>query len=191
MAKSKLMVRRKNATILASTQTVKDALRRAQALAETYMRENQNDPRVDEIQKIVNHLSSIMRKTSQEMRADGVTSIEDYFDDAKSQQAAVIKREVNMIAKMHDEQRGQSAGPATPQDQGVGYVPDNAVAEQGIHASVKQADGAGFVTDRDEQGEAKAPEVVTVPRLAKKKKKEAEEPAPVAPVGAPPTDQVP
>src|SRR5271157_3829580 len=126
MAKSKLMVRRKNATILASTQTVKDALRRAQALAETYMRENQNDPRVDEIQKIVNHLSSIMRKTSQEMRADGVTSIEDYFDDAKATEVAqTIKREVNMIAKMHDEQRGQSAQPTTtPQERAVGYVPD-------------------------------------------------------------------
>lgn len=190
MAKSKLIMKRKNATILASTQTVKDAIRRANTLASTYMGENQNDPRVDELQRIVDHLSGILRKTPQDMRADGVTSVEDYFDDAKSpEMAQTIKREVNMIAKMHDEQRGQSAQPATPQDQGVGYVPDNAVADRGIHASA--GGGAGFVTDRDEQGEAKAPEKAGVPRLAKKKKKEAEDPAPVAPVGAPPTDQVP
>ena len=193
MAKSRLIASRKNkkATILASMQTVKDAIRRANGLASTWMNENPNDPRVDELQRIVSHLSSILKKTPQQMRADGVTSVEDYFDDAKSQQVAqTIKREVNMIAKMHDEQRGQSAQPASPQDQGVGYVPNNAVAEQGIHASVKEANGGGFTTDRDQQAEAKAPELATVPRLAKKKKKEAEEPAPVAPV-APPTDQVP
>src|SRR5271154_1545830 len=195
MAKSKLIGSRtqKKATILASMQTVKDAIRRAQLLGETWFAANQSDPRVEELQRIVTHLSSILKKTPQQMRADGVTSVEDYFDDAKSQQVAqTIKREVNMIAKMHDEQRGQSAQPAkpTPQERGVGYVPNSAVAEQGIHASVKEANGGGFTTDRDEQGEAKAPEVVGVPRLAKKKKKEAEEPAPVAPV-APPTDQVP
>src|SRR5271157_3528290 len=195
MAKSKLIGSRtqKKATILASMQTVKDAIRRAQLLGETWFAANQSDPRVDELERIVSHLSSILKKTPQQMRADGVTSVEDYFDDAKSQQVAqTIKREVNMIAKMHDEQRGQSAQPAqqTPQERGVGYVPNRAVAEQGIHASVKEANGGGFTTDRDEQGEAKAPEVVGVPRLAKKKKKEAEEPAPVAPV-APPTDQVP
>src|SRR5271170_6893895 len=176
MAKSKLIGSRtqKKATILASMQTVKDAIRRAQLLGETWFAANQSDPRVDELERIVSHLSSILKKTPQQMRADGVTSVEDYFDDAKSQQVAqTIKREVNMIAKMHDEQRGQSAQPATPQDQGVGYVPDSAVSQQGVRASVKQADGAGFVTDRDEQGEAKAPEVVEIPRLAKKKKKEA------------------
>jgi hypothetical protein len=96
---------------------------------------------------------------------------------------------------MHDQQRSQVSQPATPQQQPVGYVPDHAIAssEENVMAD-KQANGGGFTTDRDEQGEPKAPEVVGVPRLAKKKKKEAEEPtpaAPVDPVGAPPTDQVP
>jgi hypothetical protein len=198
MAKSKMIARRtqKKATILASMQTVKDAIRRAQLLGETWMAADHNDPRVDEIQRIVDHLVSVLKRTPQQMRADGVSSIEDYFDDARSPQVAqTIKREVNQIAKWHDEQRGQSAQPATPQEQQqpVGYVPDHAVvsSEEKDMADKQANGGGGFSTDRDEQGEAKAPVRAEVPRLAKKKKKEAEDPAPVAPVGAPPTDQVP
>jgi hypothetical protein len=182
--------KQKKATILASTQTVKDAIRRANTLASIWMDENPNDSRIDELQGIVSHLSSILNKTPQAMRGEGATSVEDYFDDAKMPEVAqTVKREVNMIAKMHDEQRGQSAQPSpAPQERGVGYAPDHAVAERGIHASA--GGGAAFTTDRDEQGEAKAPERMEVPRLAKKKKKEAEDPAPVAPV-APPTDMAP
>ena len=84
MAKSKLIVRRsKKATILVSKRTVEDALRRANNLASNWMGQNDNDPRFNELQNITDHLSSILKKTPQEMRAEGAMSIEDYFDDAK------------------------------------------------------------------------------------------------------------
>jgi len=191
MAKSRLVANRKlkKATILASKRTVEDAVRRASALANAWMAANPNDPRLDELQRVADHLSSVLEKTPQEMSADGMSSIEDYFDDAMSPEAAnTIKREVNMIAKWHDQQR-PAAAPRTPEQQGVGYVPDSAV-EQGADASRKKADGAGFITDRDEKGEAKAPEKMEVPRLAKRQKKEAvpEEPAAApAPAAAAPS----
>jgi hypothetical protein len=180
MAQSKLITRRKKATILVSKRTVEDAVGRANSLAGAWMEENQNDPRINELQNIVDHLSSILTKSPQDMRAEGAMSVEDYFDDAKmGDQAQTIKREVNMIAKWHDEQRGKAAPAPAQQETGVGYVPDSAVSKGGIKASdKKKADGgAAFVTDRDEKGEPKAPEKEGVPRLAKKQKKEAEDPA--------------
>jgi len=172
--------RQKRSTILVSKRTVEDALRRANALASAWMNEDQNDPKVDELQRIVDHLGSVMKKTPQQMRADGAASIEDYFDDAKMGDVArTLKREVDMIAKWHRAQRPQ--GQPTNEQKGLGYVPDTAVAERGIHASDKKADGAGFVTDRDEAGEPKSPEKIEVPRVAAKKK----EAVPEAPLAAP------
>jgi hypothetical protein len=191
MAKSKLVARRveKKATIIASMQTVRDAIRRATLLGEELMREDQNDPRINQLQGAVNHLSRIMRATPQELRAAGISSIEDYFDDAKQPAEALkIKNEVNMIAKMHDEARARRSQPAevTPERAGVGYVPESAVAERGIHASDKEANangGSWYTTDRDEKGEAKAPEKLEVPRVATKKVAQPKaEPAPAAPV---------
>lgn len=191
MAKSKLIVRRsKKATILVSKRTVEDALRRANNLAGNWMGQNHNDPRLNELQNITDHLTSILKKTPQEMRAEGAMSIEDYFDDAKMpDQAQTLKREVNQIAKWHDEGRAQHAQPAEQPETGVGYVPDSAVVmssqEEKVMADKQANAGAAFVTDRDEKGEAKAPEKLEVPRLAKKKKKEAEDPMPEAAAPAP------
>jgi hypothetical protein len=184
---SKMMAdRRKRSTILVSKRTVQDALRRANTLGQVWMQEDQNDPRVDELQRVVDHLSSVINKTPQQMRADGAASIEDYFDDAIMGDAArTLKREVDMIAKWHRAQRPAGTGP-TPENQGLGYVPDTAVADKGIHASdKKKADGAGFVTDRDDKGEPKAPEKLEVPRVAAKKKEAVPEAVPAAPVAAP------
>jgi hypothetical protein len=196
MAKSKLIVRRsKKATILVSKRTVEDALRRANNLAGSWMGQNENDPRFNELQNITDHLTSILKKTPQEMRAEGAASIEDYFDDAKMpDQATTLKREVNQIAKWHDEGRQQHAQPAEQPETGVGYVPDSAVVMSSQEEKVmadKQANGAAFVTDRDEKGEAKAPEKLEVPRLAKKKKKEAEDPAAEAAAPVPPVPPTP
>jgi hypothetical protein len=176
--------RRKQSTILVSKRTVEDALRRANALASAWMQENQNDPRVDELQRVVDHLGSVLKKTPQQMRADGASSIEDYFDDAKmGDMARTLKREVDMIAKWRRAQR-PAAGQPTPEQRGLGYVPDTAVSDRGIHASRKKADGAGFVTDRDEKGEPKAPEKLEVPRVAAKKKEAQPEAVPAAPAAA-------
>jgi hypothetical protein len=160
------------------------------------MAANHNDPRVDELQAIVDHLASVLHRTPQQMRGDGVASIEDYFDDAKAPQVAqTIKREVNQIAKWHDEGRQQHAQPATPktQEQGVGYVPDSAVnvmsSKEENMADKKANAGAFFVTDRDEKGEPKKPEEQGVPRLAKKKKEAV--PEDPAAAGAPPVPPVP
>jgi hypothetical protein len=160
------------------------------------MAANHNDPRLEELQAIVDHLGSVLKRDAQQMRADGVTSVEDYFDDAKSPQVAqTIKREVNQIAKWHDEGRQQHAQPATPQveEQGVGYVPDSAVnvmsSKEENMADKKANAGAFFVTDRDEKGEPKKPEEQGVPRLAKKKKEAV--PEDPAAAGAPPVPPIP
>jgi hypothetical protein len=182
---SRLIARRneKKATILRSKRTVEDAIQRANSLAQAWMNENPNDPRLDELERVVSHLSSVLKKTPQEMRAEGATSIEDYFDDAKMPESAnTIKREVDMIAKWNNQQRPAAQG--VPGEKGVGYVPDTAVAQRGIHASKKQADGgAAFTTDRDDKSDPKSPEQVEVPRVAAKKKEAVPEaPAPAAPV---------
>ena len=110
---------------------------------------------------MVDHLTGVLQKNPQQMRADGASSIEDYLDDAKlPEQAQTIKREIDMIAKWYRTQRSATA----PQT-----------------ASKKAGDsGAAFVTDRDEKGEPKAPIKLEVPRVAAKKT--AQEPAPPAPV---------
>jgi len=139
--KSQLIIRRnkKKATILTSKRTVEAAIQRADTLGQVWMEGNPNDPRIDELERIVDHLSSVLKQGPQQMRQDGASSIEDYFDDAKlPEQANTIKREVNMIAKWHDAERPPAA-PRTPEQRGVGYVPDTAVSKGGIHASDKKA----------------------------------------------------
>jgi len=196
MAKSKLIGNRKQSTIVVSKRTIEDALRRGNVLAESWMRENQNDPRLEQIENILAHLSRYMKMTPQEMRQDGVSTVEEYFDDAvRPDIAQKIKGDVNQIAKWHDEARAQHAQPAeiTPEQQGVSYVPDSATkvmssTEEKVMADKKANGGSFFTTDRDEKGEAKMPEKAEVPRLAARKKKEAEDPAldaPVAPVPPP------
>jgi hypothetical protein len=187
MAKSKLIVRRKKATVRVSTQTLQEAIRRANLAVESLMESNPNDPRINKIEGAVQHMGRILNANPQQMKQDGASSISDYMDDAKMPaEATKLKQEVDMINQLHSEVRGQHSQPAEPQGQEVGYVPDSAV--QGLSASAKQADAgaAGFVTDRDEKGEAKAPERLEVPRLAKKKKEAVpEEPVAAAPAPVP------
>jgi len=185
MAKSRLIVNRKKSTVLVSTRTLQEAIRRANMLVETLMQTNPNDSRINSVEGAVQHMSRILNANPQQMQQDGAQSVSDYMDDAKMPaEARKLKQEVDMISKLSNEVRAGQEQPAVPQHAGqpVNYVPDSAVAEGGIHASQKSANGgAAFVTDRDDKAEAKSPEVVSVPRLAvKRKKKEAEDPAPEA-----------
>lgn len=180
MAKSNLIMRRKKSTVLVSTQTLQDAIRRANLVVEQMMDSNPNDPRIEAIEQAVQHMSSILNVNPQQLQSDGMQSVSDYMDDAKNPaEAQKLKQEVDMISKAQQEFRG--ANPVG-QPQQVNYVPDSAIA------SAKSADGgAAFSTDRNEQAEAKAPEVVSVPRLAvRKKKKEADEELPAAAAPAAP-----
>src|SRR5271168_2879603 len=180
MAKSKLIARRKKSTVLVSTRTLQEAIQRANMLVENMMESNPNDPNINKLEVATQHMSRILNANPQQMKQDGVSSIEDYMDNAKMPaEAQKLKQEVDMVSKTQSEIRGVQPGA----NRGVGYVPDSAVAEGGIHASQQNADqgGAGFVTDRNEQGEAKAPEKLEIPRLAKKKK----EAVPEEPIAAP------
>src|SRR5271170_1341598 len=162
MAKSKLIVsRKKKSTVLVSVRTLEDAIVRANAIVDSMMDTNPNDPTINRIEGAVQHMSRILNANPQQMKQDGVASIADYMDSAKSPAIATkLKQEVDMISKMQSQQR--PAAPAQEVNQGVGYVPDSAV-----YAASKSADGgAAFTTDRNESGEAKAPELIAVPRLA-------------------------
>jgi hypothetical protein len=189
MAKSKLIAnRKKRSTIISSKRTVEDAIARGGILASAWMESDQNDPRLNKLQNIIDHLSSLLNMSPQDMRQQGVSNIEEFFDDSvKPDVAQTVKREVEQIAQWTQEQR--PAGSPTPEQQGVGYAPDQAVADRGIHASEEETDmkkangGSFFTTDRDEKGEPKSPEKVMVPRLAKKKKEAVpEEPVDAAPL---------
>ena len=190
MAKSKLIVRRKKATVLVSVQTLQEAIKRANQVVEMLMKQNQNDPRINKVEGASNHMSRVLTANPQQMKQDGASSISDYMDDAKMPaEARKLKQEVDMISQLSTELRGGGAPAPAPEaqvQQEVGYAPDSAVL-----SSQKEANGAGFTTDRDEKGEAKAPEKLEVPRLAKKKKKEAEDPALDAAAPVPPVPPVP
>src|SRR5271168_1269343 len=182
MAKSKLIVsRRKKSTVLVSVRTLQDAISRANQIVDGLMDSNPNDPSINKIEGAVQHMSRILNANPQQMKQDGVSSIADYMDSAKMPaEATKLKQEVDMISKMQSTQRGPAPAPQPENQvgQGIGYVPDSAV-----YAAAKSADGgAAFSTDRDEKGEAKAPDKLEVPRLAKKKKEAVPEPAAAAPI---------
>jgi hypothetical protein len=187
MAKSKLIAgRSKKSTVLVSVRTIQEAINRANMAVEHLMETNPNDPQIEQVEDAVAHMSRILKANPQQMKQDGVSSISDYMDDAvKPEEARKLKNEVDMILKMNRQQRNPG--------QQVNYVPNSAVAEHGIAASKKQADGgAAFSTDRDEKGEAKAPEKIEVPRVAKKKKEAVpEEPMAAAPAPVPAPEPVP
>ena len=144
--KSALMVRRKRSTVLVSVRTVQEAVERARALGAGLGRDR--NPRQEELKRVADHLESVLGKTPQQMRADGASSVEDYFDDARlPEQAQTIKREIDMIARWHREKKAADGG-------------------------------AAFTTDRDEKGEPKAPEKLEVPRVAAKKTAEVPPPPP-------------
>ena len=168
---SRLFARRqptpKTATTLVSKQTLEQAIQEAQVLVEQFMNANVHDARVDQLQEAISFLTSIIKKTPVDMQQEGAATLDDYLDDAVMPDTAEkIKQDVDMIAKMKNAGTGQ---------QGAAQV---------------VAAGSDFISDRDEKGEPKAPELAEVPRVANFKnadlfygspKKAAPVPAPTKP----------
>jgi hypothetical protein len=170
--KSRLIQRK--ATVKVSPETLQSAVQLGEALSRQWTQDD--DPRLAQLAQVVRHLSDVLNTQPDQMQAEGMRSLEDYLDDAINPQVAnQIQNEVNMIAKWRRE--------ATP----------GKVTEQKAPAAVPQMasedkEAAGndwFATDRDESGQPKAPEQVTVPRVAAKKKEKEAAPAPAAPAAAP------
>jgi hypothetical protein len=210
MAKSKFIAARrsKKSTVVVSKRTLEEAIARANMLVENLMEGDQNDPEIAKVEQAVQHMTQVLKADPQQMRQDGASSISDYMDDAKMpEQARRLKSEVDMILKMHkayrDRQQVQNVPDSAVYQHGADQYPSGAtesgqyqfdpnmknnlrpIAEP-VHASKKNADGgAAFSTDRDEKGEAKAPEKLEVPRVAKKKKEAVPEPAAPVPAAVP------
>src|ERR1700675_1255539 len=150
MAKSKLIVRRKKSTVLVSTQTLQEAIRRANMVVESLMESNQNDPRINQIEAAVQHMGRVLNAKPQQMQQDGVSSVSDYMDNAKSPaEATKLKNEVDMIAAAYSEVRdsnsvehGADQFHNAPEQSG-GYSADPGMKEnlrpiaEPIHASKK------------------------------------------------------
>jgi hypothetical protein len=179
---SKLMEQRKAAqtkksTILLSIETAQDAVNIGKSLMNAYQAEGKNDPQLEEA---VKHLEMLLHSQPDQMQSEGAMNVEDYFDDAVLPEVArQAKNEVDMIANKRREAR-----PAQ-----VTKQPAAVPAAQPQMASDEKTSAAGndaYTTDRDEQGNPKAPEKAEVPRLAAKKKEAQPDAAAVAPPAAAP-----
>lgn len=170
---SKLINRRhagktKKSTLLLSIQTAKDAVQIGKSLLNAYMADDINGPQVDKLADAVDHLEGLIYSQPDQMQQEGVSNVEDYFDDAiLPDSARQAKQEVDMISQLRREAR-----------------PEPTMASKDKKTSA--AGGDQFVTDRDESGSPKAPETLEVPRLAAKKKEAQPEVAPAIPAAAAP-----
>ena len=180
---SKLMEQRKAAqtkksTILLSVETAQDAVNIGKSVLNALQAEGKND---QQLEQAVKHLDTLLHSQPDQMQSEGAMSVEDYFDDAVLPEVArQAKNEVDMIATKRREQR-----PA----QVTQKAPVQAPAAQPQMASDEKTSAAGndaYTTDRDEQGNPKAPEKAEVPRLAAKKKEAQPDAPPVAPPAAAP-----
>src|SRR5271167_3355433 len=102
MAKSKLIVsRKKKSTVLVSVRTLQDAIQRANMIVEGLMETNPNDPQINKIEGAVQHMSRILNANPQQLQQDGMSSVADYMDNAKSPaEATKLKQEVDMISQL-------------------------------------------------------------------------------------------
>ena len=139
----------KKATTLVSKQTLEQAVQEAQGIVEQLLSENAQDGRLDQLQEAVSFIESILKKSPIEMQQEGASTLDDYLDDAvMPEMAQKIKQDVDMIANM------KNAGSGAP-----------------VKEPVMASGSDNWVSDRDENGEPKAPELAEVPRLAAKDKK--------------------
>jgi hypothetical protein len=146
---SRLFARRqqptKKATTLVSKQTLEQAVQEANVLVGQFVNANAHDERLDQLSEVISFLEGILKKSPMEMQQEGASTLDDYLDDAvMPQMAQKIKQDVDMIAKM------KNSGTETQETAPV------------------LASSIDFVSDRDEKGEPKAPELAEVPRLASK-----------------------
>ena len=87
-------------TVLVSKQTVEDSLQVAHSLETEWQAADPNDPRLTQVNQIVKHLVGVLHSQPDQMVQDGVSTIEDYLDDASQPETAVqIKQEVDVIAQ--------------------------------------------------------------------------------------------
>jgi hypothetical protein len=172
---SRLFARRqqpKKATTLVSKQTLEQAVQEAQILVEQFVNSDAHDARLDQLEEAISFLTNVLKKSPVEMQQEGAATLDDYLDDAvMPEMAQKIKQDVDMIAKM------KNAG------------------TEGQEAAPVLASSSDFISDRDEKGEPKAPELAEVPRLASSfknadlfygtKKAAPVPPVPTAPAAAP------
>jgi hypothetical protein len=173
------MITRRKATVLISKATLEQAVAEGNAIANNLLETSPHDPRLDELSEAIGRLQGVLGKSQTEMQQEGVASLEGYLDNAKMPEVAeAIKRDVDLVAKIRRDLR-----------------PERIIDEVPMADKPVQAAGSGsenWTTDRNEKGEPKTPETAEVPRLAGKKKKEAETPvaeaapAVTAPAVAPP-----
>ncbi len=169
--KSRMIGRRKQATILVSRETLEMAIREGNSIAEKLMQTDPNSPQLDQLEEAIGRLSIVLTKSQSEMQQEGASGLEDYLDNAKMPEAAAaIKKDVDLIAQTRQGTRPERI---------IDEVP---MAEQPVQAAGNGSDA--FVTDRDDKGQPKTPETAVVPRVAAKKAAPAAA-APVAPAPVP------
>jgi rubrerythrin len=168
---SKLIARRhkqtKKATTLVSKQSLEQAIQEGNALVDQLILSDVQDERLDQLEKAISFLSSVLKKSPIDMQQEGAATLEDYLDDAvMPEMAQQIKQDVDMIAKLKNAGH-EVAAPAAP---------------------VMASGSDNWVSDRDEDGKAKTPELAEVPRLANNKKAAPAVPAPAPAVAKPGAD---
>src|SRR5208337_260907 len=101
--KSRMLTRRKSATMVVTKQTLTQALNEARGVAKA-LEKTPNDARYKEIQTLYNDISGILRKKSEDFAQDGATSLEDYFDTARLPEIArELKSDVDRIVALKNE----------------------------------------------------------------------------------------
>jgi hypothetical protein len=168
----------RKATVLVSVETLKKAISEGEILAEKLLNQNPHDPKLDQLEEAVARLQGVLNLTPAEMAADGTSSIEDYLDDTKMPEfAQEVKTDVEFISQVRAGTRPERIEGAP----GASALPEQAAEKESGAGGGADA----WVTDRDSNGQPKAPEQVEVPRYAAKKKKEAEPAAAPAPAATP------
>jgi hypothetical protein len=95
-------------TVGVSKQTVEQSLWAADSLMQGWSSESRNDRRLQQAQASVDFLTSLLNMTPQEMAQDGVSTVEEYFDDTiQPQTASRAMQEVERIAQWRRERRPQ------------------------------------------------------------------------------------
>src|SRR5271169_639285 len=97
---SRMFNRHKQATILVSKNTLEQAIKEGNEVAEKLLQSSPNDPRLDQLEEAIGRLSGVLTKSQGEMQQEGASGLEDYLDNSKMPDAAaVIKKDVDFIAQ--------------------------------------------------------------------------------------------
>ena len=155
--KSKLIARRKKATVLVSPETLRTAVQEGKNIIPIL--ESKKDPRLQQLMKAVQWLERVQKSPM------GQTNLD---DQAYPQYAQTVQQYVRWVSQL-----------------AVTFRENTSMEQTEIQETAMQTASAGadpWVTDRDKKSEAKMPEKAEVPRLAAQKKTA----QPGVPPGAPP-----